>query len=889
MRARSIVLPLLAAAAIAAAAEPDGAAGCAVQEGFRDPPAACALQCWWHWLDDCVTREGITRDLEAMAAAGIAEACVFAPRMSNLPATAATMSPEWLELFAFAIAEARRVGVALGFHNGPGWSASGGPWIAPEDSMKCLVSSSFDVAPASLARDGAVALPPPPSRLGFYRDLRVYAFPVEAPPRVVSAPLPDAIPLAGTDAVEWTVEFAEPFAPSVAALEADVESFCMRAEVYAEAGGEWEKRGECDFQLHRALDEPRTITLAEGAPARRWRVRFRATENPPWIPRRDIPVRSFALANWPLAGSREAIDPASLLDLGDAVRDGAIRGADLLDRLPPGAAPTWRLLRVGFTTTGGGPAPSTLGGLECDKLDRRGLAAHWRAMPARILALPGAREAVRTVSLDSWEVGPQNWTESMPESFRRLERFEIWEALPAALGYRVGNEAETGRLRGAFDAAVAELVAENYYDYFAELCRAAGVEALVEPYGGPFDPVRCGREADVPAGEFWLGSAPGHSVARAVEIARRHGRNVVAAEAFTTEAAEGRWQATPAQLRRAGDEAWMAGVNRLVYHSYVHQPFTNRLPGCSLGRHGTQLNANTTWWPQMRVWTDYVRRGQFLLRFGSIARDRHEIAPGAVEALVREGDAGERVWFVRNKSATPFSGTLALDVATGLPAAEFEATTGRVLEVVRAEGGLAVSLAPGEARFFVFAEGLRPERRPALSGETLDLSRGWRIAAFHGLAAPDAPAAADPLFDWTASADERLRYFSGAADYVRDGAFPAGILDLGEVRDVAEVRVDGALAGTLAYRPFRIEVPAGVRLEVRVVNTWPNRLIGDARRRARGEEPFTWTNWPEAWDADEEPPPSGLLGPVILAPSPGVFPEARPADRKPPTNEPATP
>ena len=106
MNAHSIVLPLLAAAALAAAAEPDGAAGCAVQEGFRNPPTSCALQCWWHWLDDCVTREGITRDLEAMAAAGIAEACVFAPRMSNLPATAATMSPEWLDLFAFAIADA---------------------------------------------------------------------------------------------------------------------------------------------------------------------------------------------------------------------------------------------------------------------------------------------------------------------------------------------------------------------------------------------------------------------------------------------------------------------------------------------------------------------------------------------------------------------------------------------------------------------------------------------------------------------------------------------------------------------------------------------------------------------------------------------------------------
>jgi hypothetical protein len=92
------------------------------------------------------------------------------------------------------------------------------------------------------------------------------------------------------------------------------------------------------------------------------------------------------------------------------------------------------------------------------------------------------------------------------------------------------------------------------------------------------------------------------------------------------------------------------------------------------------------------------------------------------------------------------------------------------------------------------------------------------------------------------------------------------MIDLGEVRDVAEVRVDGVLAGTLAYRPYRIEVPAGRRLEVRVVNTWPNRLIGDALRRSRGEEPFTWTNWPEAWSATDAPLPSGLLGPVALHP-----------------------
>ena len=70
--------------------------------GFLDPPKSCSLQTWWHWMDDCVTREGIARDLKAMGEAGIGTAYVFAPKMSNLPTTAKTMSPEWLDLFAFA-------------------------------------------------------------------------------------------------------------------------------------------------------------------------------------------------------------------------------------------------------------------------------------------------------------------------------------------------------------------------------------------------------------------------------------------------------------------------------------------------------------------------------------------------------------------------------------------------------------------------------------------------------------------------------------------------------------------------------------------------------------------------------------------------------------------
>ncbi|MBP5542865.1 MAG: hypothetical protein ILM98_02215 [Kiritimatiellae bacterium] len=860
-------------AVVAAAALGGGAAfasGMPIVDGFAHPPKSCAVQTWWHWMDDCVTREGIERDLKAMADAGISTAYVFAPRMSNLPTTAKTMSPEWLDLFAFAIAEAKKNGMELGFHNCPGWSSSGGPWIAPEDSMKCIVSSSRDVTLSELGECGAaLALPPPPQKRGFFHDIRLFAFPALLPPSLVNGSVPDNIPLAKDDAAEYVLEYAEPFAPSVAVFDVAIASFYMAVDIFAEVNGQWERRGGKDFKLFRSEDIPKTVALGEGMPASRWKICFRALRNPPWIRRTDIPIRSVELGNFPFMDSRTAIAQEELVDLGNAVSGDEVDVAKLLPLLPAEVSQTWRILRVGYTTTGGGPAPATVGGLECDKLDRRGLTAHWKAMPARILALPDAREVVRHVVIDSYEVGKQTWTESLPDEFRRRTGHEIWPVLPAVLGYRVESDSRTTELRKAFDGVIADLFAENYYDYFAELCHAAGVKAVMEPYGGPFDSMRCGREADVPTCEFWLGRPLSHSVGKAVDIARKYGKNIVAAEAFTTEAREGRWQATPAQLRRAGDEAWAAGVNQLVYHSYVHQPYIDKAPGSSLGRHGTQLNVNTTWWPQMRVWTDYVRRGQFLLQYGRIAMDRYDIVPGKIEALVRTGDGDERIWFVRNKTGERVREKLQMDCAAGLPVCEFDAVHGRIYEVANATDGVDVDLSPGESRFFVFAAGLKGERRPAAGKEIIDLSHGWTIAAFNGLAAPEAPIAADPLFDWSKVDDERLRYFSGTADYVLEGSFPAGILDLGDVREVAEIRVDGRLVGTLAYHPFQIEVPSGSKLEVRVVNTWPNRLIGDAIRRSRGEEPYAWSNWLQGWSADDKPLPAGLLGPVkILLASP---------------------
>ena len=91
-----------------------------------------------------ITKEGITKDLEAMARAGIKQAMI-----GNIEGGGPVkmFSPEWYALTRHALKEASRVGVGIMMFNAPDWSQSGGPWVKPERSMlpdrpdPCLGSS----------------------------------------------------------------------------------------------------------------------------------------------------------------------------------------------------------------------------------------------------------------------------------------------------------------------------------------------------------------------------------------------------------------------------------------------------------------------------------------------------------------------------------------------------------------------------------------------------------------------------------------------------------------------------------------------------------------------------------------------------------------------------
>jgi hypothetical protein len=179
----------------------------------------------------------------------------------------------------------------------------------------------------------------------------------------------------------------------------------------------------------------------------------------------------------------------------------------------------------------------------------------------------------------------------------------------------------------------------------------------------------------------------------------------------------------------------------------------------------------------------------------------------------------------------------------------------------------------------------------------------WELRFPQGLGAPAEALVLDQLMDWSRRDESGVRHFSGTASYRASLHFDNEdledrkhiLLDLGEVREMAEVLVNGQVAEILWKPPFRTDITpllsAGEnRLEIRVTNLWVNRLIGDEHYADEMEwrpipgaalprewpewikkgEPrpdsdrVTWTTRGKIWSKDDPLLPSGLLGPVRL-------------------------
>jgi hypothetical protein len=274
-----------------------------------------------------------------------------------------------------------------------------------------------------------------------------------------------------------------------------------------------------------------------------------------------------------------------------------------------------------------------------------------------------------------------------------------------------------------------------------------------------------------------------------------------------------------------------------------------------------------------------------VLKALDIQRDFDYTKPTADTNLMfvhRRLDNGE-VYFVDNRKDRTERVNASFRVEGKIPEL-WDPATGKAAPIAYkiAEGRTTIPLHldPNGTTFIVFAKPAtatlldlpEPAESPVSSLDEA-LNNNWSVSFQPGRGAPES-ADFDHLSSWSDSSKDGIRYFSGTATYTRtvnipEGAIGAGSrfwLDLGNVKDVAEVTVNGKYLGILWKTPFKVEVseslkPGSNTLFIRVTNLWVNRLIGDQQPYAVRK--YTFTDF-TPYKADSHLLPSGLLGPVKI-------------------------
>ena len=331
----------------------------------------------------------------------------------------------------------------------------------------------------------------------------------------------------------------------------------------------------------------------------------------------DMPMPRRMLDGMRRPVSRDSIiDPKSIINLSALMKpDGTLEW-----NIPPGK---WTIMRFGYSTTGATNGWFYWSGLECDKLAPEGIEAAWNGMMKPIVERLGKLSGKVLVDcfIDSFEVGGQNWTEKMPEEFRAESGYDLIPFLPAMTGRTVGSPAISERFLWDLRRTIAELFAKNYHRGFTRLCHRAGLRSMAEPYWAPYESMLSGAQVDMPMAEFWQDGE--FDTSKAISsIAHGYGKRIVPAESFTgVPGKHGSWKDDPYSMKAFGDLMYSQGVNRFVFHSFIHQPWLNIKPGLTMGAHGINLNRANTWFEVSTGWIQYLSRCQYLLQQGRTVAD----------------------------------------------------------------------------------------------------------------------------------------------------------------------------------------------------------------------------------------------------------------------------
>jgi hypothetical protein len=233
--------------------------------------------------------------------------------------------------------------------------------------------------------------------------------------------------------------------------------------------------------------------------------------------------------------------------------------------------------------------------------------------------------------------------------------------------------------------------------------------------------------------------------------------------------------------------------------------------------------------------------------------DNRSDNPATVDATFRITGKSPELWYAETGKTQP---------------ASYKTSEGRTT--------VPLSLEPWGTVFVVFRDkSSQPSRDlpPMADNQLAAIDGPWTVSFQSGRGAP-ASATFDKLISWNDSSDNGIKYFSGAGTYSKtiqaspDWFKPGAQLwiDLGDVKNLAVVTVNGKELGTVWHSPYRVDAtgalkPGANEISIRVTNAWVNRLIGDQQPDATTKYTFADV---KPYKANSPLLASGLIGPVEI-------------------------
>jgi hypothetical protein len=645
-----------------------GKAAVSIDDVFLHPPASAKPWVFWYWLHGAVSKEGITADLEAMKAVGIggaylmpikdtSSAIPFQPQVRQL-------TSGWWEMVHFAMKEAKRLDLQLGIHVSDGFALAGGPWITPALSMQKLVWTKTFIHGGIHQK---IILPQPETKENYYKDIGVFAYPAnytndiehdKIKPVITTSNGSDAAFLIDAGSKEtfrsdndcW-IQYAYPKKITIRQIKIKKQNNAYQSQRFIIQSSEDGKVFTNIDTLHpprhgwQDWDEAYTHAVkkitskyirfvwqksgtepgSEDLDAAKWKPVLRIQGI---YPGEEPVINNYEAKNgsvWRIAALTDSLQ----VSVPDAVPINKIK--NITAQLAPDGslhwvAPpdeNWVVVRIGHTsagysnTTGGGGR-----GLECDKFNPDAVLLQFNNWFEKFYSNTDKRlaaEVIKIFHVDSWECGSQNWSSNFAAAFRKKRGYDLTPWLLVMTGTPVKDAAASEKVLHDVRKTIAELVNDKFYATLARLAHEKGCAFSAESIAPTFvsDALMHYQYADIPMGEFWLNS-PTHDkpndMLDAISGAHIYGKNIVQAEAFTTLRTD--WGEHPGNLKALGDRAFAEGINRLVLHVFMHNPWLDKKPGITLDGIGLFFQRGQTWFKQSKIWIEYLTRCQALLQLG---------------------------------------------------------------------------------------------------------------------------------------------------------------------------------------------------------------------------------------------------------------------------------